>query len=84
MTFEQALALVAGQRLGVLVTLRGNGRPQTSNVVYAVRDGQVRVSLTEDRAKTKTCAGTRGRPCTSAPRMDRTGLLSRGPPSCLL
>lgn len=53
MRFEQALALVAGQRLGVLVTLRGNGRPQTSNVVYAVRDGQVRVSLTEDRAKTK-------------------------------
>ncbi len=53
MTFEQSLALVAGQRLGVLVTLRGNGRPQTSNVVYAIRDGQVRVSLTEDRAKTK-------------------------------
>lgn len=53
MTFEQALALVARQRLGVLVTLRGNGRPQTSNVVYAVREGQVRVSLTEDRAKTK-------------------------------
>lgn len=53
MTFEQALALVAGQRVGVLVTLRGNGRPQTSLVVYAVRDRQIRVSLTEDRAKTK-------------------------------
>lgn len=53
MTTEQALALVAGQRLGVLVTLRRDGRPQTSNVVYAVVDGQVRVSVTEDRAKTR-------------------------------
>lgn len=53
MTLEQALALVAGQRLGVLVTLRGNGRPQTSNVVYAVRDQQVLVSLTQSRAKTR-------------------------------
>ncbi len=53
MTLEQALALVAGQRLGVLVTLRRNGRPQTSNIVYAVRDGQIRVSVTEDRAKTR-------------------------------
>ena len=53
MTVREALALVAGQRLGVLVTLRRNGRPQTSNVVYAVRDGRVRVSLTEDRAKTR-------------------------------
>ena len=53
MTTEEALALVAGQRLGVLVTLRRDGRPQTSNVVYAVVDGQVRVSVTEDRAKTR-------------------------------
>ena len=53
MTLEEALALVAGQRLGVLVTLRRNGRPQTSNVVYAVRDQQVLVSLTEGRAKTR-------------------------------
>jgi PPOX class probable F420-dependent enzyme len=53
MTPEQAMALVGQQRLGVLVTLRRNGRPQTSNIVYAVRDGQIRVSLTEDRAKTR-------------------------------
>ena len=53
MTLEEALALVAGQRLGVLVTLRRNGRAQTSNVVYAVRDQQVLVSLTEGRAKTR-------------------------------
>ena len=53
MTTEEALALVAGQRLGVLVTLRRDGRPQTSNVVYAVADRQVRVPVTEDRAKTR-------------------------------
>jgi len=52
-TLEDALELVASHRVGALVTLRRNGRPQTSNVVYAVRGDQVRVSLTEDRAKTK-------------------------------
>lgn len=53
MTLEEAVALVAGQRLGVLVTLRRNGRPQTSNVVYVLRDQQVLVSLTEGRVKTR-------------------------------
>ena len=42
---------MAGQRLGVLVTLLRDGRPQTSNVVYAVADRQVPVSVTQDRAK---------------------------------
>jgi PPOX class probable F420-dependent enzyme len=51
-TLEEALALV-GQRLGVLVTLKRDGRPQTSNVIYAVRGREVRVSLTESRAKTR-------------------------------
>ena len=53
MTLEDALALAASQRLGVLVTLRRNGRPQTSNIVYAVRGREIRVSVTEDRAKTR-------------------------------
>jgi PPOX class probable F420-dependent enzyme len=53
MTPDEARALVADHRLGVLVTLRGNGRPQTSNVVYAVRNRQILISLTEDRAKTR-------------------------------
>jgi PPOX class probable F420-dependent enzyme len=52
-TIEDALALAGGQRLGVLVTLKRDGRAQTSNVVYAVRGRQIRVSLTENRAKTK-------------------------------
>lgn len=37
---------------GVLVTLKGDGRPQLSNINYSVDDeGVVRVSITADRAK---------------------------------
>lgn len=39
-------------RRGVLTTLKRNGRPQLSNVVFAYGAGQVRVSVTDDRAKT--------------------------------
>ena len=53
MELEEALALAAGQRTGVLVTLRANGRPQTSNVLYAVGDATIRASVTQDRAKTR-------------------------------
>ncbi len=56
MSLEQALALVAAQRVGVLVTLRRDGRPQTSNVVYALRERQLRISVTADRAKTRNLA----------------------------
>ncbi len=37
---------------GVLTTLKSDGRPQLSNVGYAVVDGRVRVSVTDGRAKT--------------------------------
>ncbi|MEV1331993.1 PPOX class F420-dependent oxidoreductase [Micromonospora costi] len=52
---QQALTdLVAGGRLGVLATIKRDGRPQLSSVNYAFdRDaGVIRVSLTADRAKT--------------------------------
>jgi PPOX class probable F420-dependent enzyme len=52
-TFAEALALVASQRVGVLVTVRRDGRPQTSNVVYALDGHRIRISVTEDRAKTR-------------------------------
>lgn len=48
-----ALALAARQRLGILVTLHSDGRPQTSNVVYAVDGDRMRVSLTDGRVKTR-------------------------------
>ncbi|MEV0291065.1 MULTISPECIES: PPOX class F420-dependent oxidoreductase [unclassified Kribbella] len=39
--------------LGVLVTLKRDGRPQLSNVTYVFDGERLRVSLTDDRAKTK-------------------------------
>lgn len=52
---EEALAkLVSGARVGVLATLRRDGRPQLSNVsfVYEPAGRLVRISTTEGRAKT--------------------------------
>lgn len=37
---------------GVLITLRSDGRPQSSNIAYAYADGVARISVTDDRAKT--------------------------------
>jgi PPOX class probable F420-dependent enzyme len=37
---------------GVLATVRSNGLPQMSNVVYSTIDGAVWVSVTDGRAKT--------------------------------
>ena len=54
MELEQALAYVRPRHRGVLVTLKGDGRPQLSNIAYALGDdGVIRVSVTADRAKTK-------------------------------
>jgi PPOX class probable F420-dependent enzyme len=48
-----ALEFVAARTRGVLVTLKRDGRPQLSNIAYALADdGVVRVSVTADRAKT--------------------------------
>jgi PPOX class probable F420-dependent enzyme len=49
------LEFVTGRHYGVLVTLKRDGRPQLSNVGYAY-DGAadvIRVSVTDDRAKTR-------------------------------
>lgn len=48
-----AAHFLAERHWGVLITLKADGRPQSSNVGYAVLDGRVRVSVTEDRAKTR-------------------------------
>lgn len=48
----EAETFLADRSQGVLVTLkRSDGRPQLSNVLYAVIDGRVRVSVTDARAK---------------------------------
>jgi PPOX class probable F420-dependent enzyme len=49
------LEFVAENHWGVLATIKGDGRPQLSNVGYAYdpEAGVVRVSVTDDRAKTR-------------------------------
>lgn len=48
-----AHAFLAAHHWGVLATVRSsNGRPQLSNVAYVLREGRVRVSVTDGRAKT--------------------------------
>ena len=46
-------ALVADHAMGVLVTLKRDGRPQLSNIAYGFDGEVVRISVTAGRAKTK-------------------------------
>jgi len=42
------------RRQGVLITIRRDGRPQASNIIFLMEpDGSTRISVTEDRAKTR-------------------------------
>jgi PPOX class probable F420-dependent enzyme len=52
------LDFLARHRNGVLVTLKRDGRPQLSNIIYGydVDTGRVRISVTADRAKTRNAA----------------------------
>lgn len=45
--------VVESSNKGVLVTLKRDGRPQISNIMYAVADGVIRISVTDGRAKTR-------------------------------
>lgn len=45
--------LLESSQKGVLVTLKRGGRPQLSNIIYAVTYDVVRISVTDTRAKTK-------------------------------
>jgi PPOX class probable F420-dependent enzyme len=57
MDLSTALSFVREHRNGVLVTQKRDGRPQLSNIIYAVgEDGVVRISITADRAKAKNLA----------------------------
>ncbi|WP_299565171.1 PPOX class F420-dependent oxidoreductase [uncultured Mycolicibacterium sp.] len=52
---DKLLALLAGNSLGVLATIKRDGRPQLSNVKYYFdpRALTLQVSMTEPRAKTR-------------------------------
>jgi PPOX class probable F420-dependent enzyme len=53
MQLEPALDFVRGRRNGVLVTIKRDGRPQSSNISYVLGgDGLLRISVTDGRAKT--------------------------------
>ena len=55
MDLSPALRFARSRREGVLVTLRRDGRPQLSNVLYGIgEDGDtIRISVTDSRAKTR-------------------------------
>jgi PPOX class probable F420-dependent enzyme len=53
MELAEALVFVRAHKNGVLATIRANGRPQLSNILYIPGDDDVlRVSITDSRAKT--------------------------------
>ncbi|CAJ1498145.1 PPOX class F420-dependent oxidoreductase [[Mycobacterium] burgundiense] len=52
---DKLLAVISGNSLGVLATIKRDGRPQLSNVSYFfdARNQAIQVSITEPRAKTR-------------------------------
>ena len=52
---DKLLAVIAGNSLGILATIKRDGRPQLSNVTYHFdpRNPTIEVSVTEPRAKTR-------------------------------
>jgi PPOX class probable F420-dependent enzyme len=52
---DKLLALISGNSLGVLATIKRDGRPQLSNVSYYFdpRELTIQASITEPRAKTR-------------------------------
>ena len=52
MQIDDALEFIRDKRNGILITLKSDGRPQSSNVLYRVGDdGVIRISVTASRAK---------------------------------
>jgi PPOX class probable F420-dependent enzyme len=53
MELHDALDFARDKRNGILIALKSNGRPQSSNIAFAVGDDDViRISVTDGRAKT--------------------------------
>ena len=53
MEISQALEWAAGRRNAVLITLRRDGRAQSSDIAFGVVDDTIKISVTHDRAKTR-------------------------------
>ena len=52
MELSEAVDWAAERKLGVLITIRSDGRPQSSDIVYYVDTGVFHISMTVGRAKT--------------------------------
>ena len=52
MELSEAVGWAAERRLGILITIRSDGRPQSSDIVYCVEGGVFTISMTAGRAKT--------------------------------
>jgi PPOX class probable F420-dependent enzyme len=51
---QEAHDFVARSHRAVLATIKRDGRPQLSHIVYALdHDGRIKISVTRDRAKTR-------------------------------
>ena len=53
MDLSTAIAWAAERKHGVVITIRKDGRPQSSDIVYALDGTTFLISLTDDRAKTR-------------------------------
>ncbi|MGK0275527.1 MAG: PPOX class probable F420-dependent enzyme [Ilumatobacter sp.] len=54
MQISEAMEFVAERKNAMLLAIKSDGRPQSSNIAYVVNDaGQILISVTEGRAKTK-------------------------------
>ena len=53
MDLTTAFEWAAPRTAATLITIRGDGRPQSSDISYAFDDGVFAISVTADRAKTK-------------------------------
>lgn len=52
MRLSEAVRFLEDHHQGILATIRSNGLPQMSNIMYSVIDGDIWISVTEGRAKT--------------------------------
>ena len=57
MELDTALTFMRDRKQGVLTTIRRDGRPQLSNILFTLDDaGTIRISITAGRAKAKNLA----------------------------
>lgn len=52
MELEPAIDWASERKHGILITIRADGRPQSSDISYRVVDGRFEISVTDGRAKT--------------------------------